>query len=149
MTHTLALHQNTLVVVADGHKALFLRNAGDELYPNLKVERTLEAPANPPSHEQGTDRPGRVRVAQTRSSVEAPDWHARAEDDFAGEVMAAIDTLHRAGHCARLVLVAPPRMLASLRAHIGAAADSVVAELDNDLANKPVGEIETHLKALH
>ncbi|WP_334174398.1 host attachment family protein [Pseudoxanthobacter sp.] len=149
MTHALALHQNTLVVVADGHKALFLRNAGDEVFPNLKVEQTLQAPANPPTREQGTDRPGRVRVAEVRSSVEATDWHARAEEAFAEEVMAEVAALHQAGRCARLVLVAPPRMLASLRSHTGSTADAVVAELDKDLTNEPVFEIETYLKALH
>ena len=44
--------------VGDGSKALFLCNAGDETYPNLKTERVV-VDHNPPTREQGTDKPGR------------------------------------------------------------------------------------------
>jgi hypothetical protein len=54
----LAIPHDALVFVGDGRKALFLRNAGDEKFPNLKTERVF-AEENPPTHEQGTDRPGR------------------------------------------------------------------------------------------
>ena len=43
------------VLVADGRKALLLKNAGDELHPNLKLEESLEAPPNPATHEHGTE----------------------------------------------------------------------------------------------
>jgi protein required for attachment to host cells len=42
-----------IVFVGDGRKALFLRNEGDEKYPNLKTERVF-LDHNPPTHEQGT-----------------------------------------------------------------------------------------------
>jgi hypothetical protein len=51
----------------DGRKALFLRNAGDEKFPNLKTERVF-AEENPPTHEQGTDRPV-VSFAPARSKM--------------------------------------------------------------------------------
>ncbi len=47
-----------LVFVGDGQKALVLRNAGDATTPRLVVERVFVA-ENPPTREQGSDRPGR------------------------------------------------------------------------------------------
>jgi protein required for attachment to host cells len=85
---------DALVLVSDGRKALFLRNHGDEKFPNLRVERVF-ADKNPPTHEQGTDRPGRAfsSVGDRRSSMEATDWHDLEEHRFAREVAAAIEKL--------------------------------------------------------
>jgi len=72
-----AIPHDALVFVGDGQRALFLRNAGDSTLPNLTTERVL-TDANLPTHEQGTDRPGRVfKRAGTnmRSGVETTDWH--------------------------------------------------------------------------
>ena len=48
------------VVICDGRKALVTVNAGDEKYLNLKVLEEHEH-KSPPTHEQGSDRPGRVQ----------------------------------------------------------------------------------------
>ena len=53
------LPHDAMVLVGDGRKALFLRNHGNERFPDLKVERVFSAP-DPPTHEQGSDRPGRA-----------------------------------------------------------------------------------------
>ena len=45
------------ILVADGKKALLLRNDGEELYPNLHVIKK-SVQENPATHVQGTDRPG-------------------------------------------------------------------------------------------
>ena len=71
---------DALVFVGDGQRALFLRNAGDSTLPNLTTERVL-TDENLPTHEQGTDRPGRVfKRAGTnlRSGVDTTDWHDMA-----------------------------------------------------------------------
>ena len=52
------LPHDAFVFVGDGRKALLLRNEGDEKFPNLKTERVF-TDVNPPTHEQGTDKPGR------------------------------------------------------------------------------------------
>ena len=73
----LAIPHDALIFVGDGRKALFLRNAGDEKFPNLKTERVF-ADENPPTYEQGTDRPV-VSFAHAgshrRGSIEQTDWH--------------------------------------------------------------------------
>src|SRR5208282_1270669 len=73
----LSIPHDAVVFVGDGRKALFLRNAGDEKFPDLKTERVF-AEENPPTHEQGTDRPGRgAESAGThrRTSMDQTDWH--------------------------------------------------------------------------
>jgi len=72
--------------VADGRKALLLRNVGNELHPSLMLEASFDAPPNPRTHEQGTDTPGRAITLGRRSAMEQTDWHLRAEEAFVGEV---------------------------------------------------------------
>ena len=82
----LRIPQGGFVFVGDGRKALFLRNAGDEKFPNLKIERVLTH-ANPPSHDQGTDRPGTTfaRAGTSRhAGMEPTDWH-RSEERRVGK----------------------------------------------------------------
>ena len=59
----LKIPHDAFVLVGDGRKALFLRNEGDEKYPNLKTERVLED-VNPLTHEQGSERPGHISKAR-------------------------------------------------------------------------------------
>src|SRR5271157_2856762 len=52
----LSIPHDAFVFVGDGRKALFLRNEGDEKFPNLVTERVF-VDENPPTHEQGPERP--------------------------------------------------------------------------------------------
>ena|SRR6516225_8024955 len=47
----LKIPHNAFVFVGDGRKALFLRNEGDEKFPNLKTESVFED-NNPPTHDK-------------------------------------------------------------------------------------------------
>src|SRR3954467_15196562 len=107
---------NALVLVGDGQKALFLRNRGNAQRPRLVVERILERD-NPPTREQGTDRPGRsnASVGVARSAMEETDWHDIAEERFAGELAEALYRHAHAGRFEKLVIIAPPRVLGNLR----------------------------------
>jgi protein required for attachment to host cells len=144
----LSIPPEALVFVGDGHKALFLRNAGDEKFPNLTTERVF-TDANPPTHEQGTDRPGRAfKRAGTnlRSAVETTDWHELEKERFADRVAAAMEQLVRAEKVKAIIVVAPPRTLAELRRVIHADVKKrIIAEIDKDLTRHPVWDIEKHL----
>jgi protein required for attachment to host cells len=144
----LKIPHNAFVFVGDGRKALFLRNEGDEKFPNLKTERVLED-ENPLTHEQGSERPGRVSKALDsgqRSAVEPVDWHHIEEHRFARKVAAAMEQVVRTRKVPALVVVAPPRTLADLRAAFHADVQArVIAEINKDLTKHPVGEIERHL----
>lgn len=150
MMGKLKVPHNAFVFVGDGRKALFLRNEGDETYPNLKTERVFED-VNLSTHEQGSERPGRVSKAfdsGQRSAVEPVDWHHLEEHRFAGQVAAAMEEIVRTRKVPALIVVAPPRTLADLRTAFHADVRSrIIAEINKDLTKHPVSEIEKHLAA--
>jgi protein required for attachment to host cells len=142
------LPHDALVFIGDGRKALFLRNAGDEKFADLRIERVF-AEENPPTHEQGSDRPGRgVESAGThrRSSIEQTDWHHLEEHRFAERVAKALEDLVRQRKVPAILIAAPPRTLADLRRVIHSDVKArIIAEVGKDLTKHPVGEIQTHL----
>jgi protein required for attachment to host cells len=144
----LKIPHDALIFVGDGRKALFLRNAGDEKFPNLKAEQVF-VDENPSTHEQGSDKPGRAfKRANThqRSSMDNADWHELEEQRFAHRVAAAMEHLVRERNVKALVVAAPPRTLAELRHSFHADVKRrIIAEIDKDLTKHPVGEIEKHL----
>ncbi len=144
----LRIPHNAFVFVGDGRKALFLRNEGDEMYPNLKTEQVFQD-VNPTTHEQGSERPGRLSKARDsgqRSAVESADWHEIEEHRFARKVAAAIEQVVRARKVPAIVVVAPPRTLADLRDAFHTDVQArVIAEINKDLTKHSVGQIETHL----
>ena len=144
----LEIPHDAFVFVGDGRKALFLRNAGDERFPNFRAERVF-VDDNPPTHEQGSDRPGRAfKRAGTnlRSGVEDTDWHELEQHRFAHRVAETMEHLVRERKVKALVVVAPPRTLADLRAAFHLDVKSrIIAEIDKDLTKHPLHEIEKHL----
>ena len=145
MSSKVSVPNGGLVVVADYGKALLIRNNGSPITLELEVTEVLEAPDNPPSHEQGTDRPGRAAFGSHRSAVEQTDWHAVAGRRFIEKTVRALEKAC-AGGVEAVVLVAPPRALADFRDTIPAGLRSaVVAELDKDLTGLPVEDIARHL----
>jgi protein required for attachment to host cells len=135
---------NALVLVGDGQKALFLRNKGSAQHVALEVERVLEQD-NPATREQGTDRPGRsvASVGAARSAVEEADWHHIAKERFADEIA---DALYRHAHenrFAKLVIIAPPKVLGNLRkAFHSEVTDRIIGEIPKELTAHPVPQIE-------
>lgn len=143
------LPHNSVVLVADGRKMLFLRNEGDDVHPNLVVE-TAEERANPATRDQATDAAGQASSPQghAQSSMEPTDFHQLEEDRFAAE---AADLLKRrafANEFDTLVVVAPPRTLGELRKHYHKEVSQRLAgELDKDLTGHPIPDIEKALLA--
>ena len=144
----LKIPNNALVFVGDGRKALFLRNHGDAKFPNLRTEKVFEE-ENPSTHEQGSDRPGRLgeaALAGRRSAVEPTDWHDIEEHRFARKVTAAMEQMVRATKAKALIVVAPPKTLAELRnAFAPDVKACIIAEINKDLTKHPLDEIEKHL----
>jgi protein required for attachment to host cells len=139
---TLVPH-NALVLVADARKAVLLRNVGSAAQLELRVSETFEAPPNPPSHLQGTDRPGRIRSFDRRSAMEDTDWHELAEKRFALSIAEAVEVAVNREAIPAVVVVAAPRTLSELRrAFPESIRRRITAELDRDLTGHPVAEIE-------
>lgn len=145
----LKIHPGEWVVVCDGAKALVLENTGDERFPNLKTREVYQQ-EDPPTHEQGTDAPGRAfgSVGSTRASVEQTDWHEQGERRFLERLAARLDAAVRSGEAKSIVIAAPPRALGALRqAYSDSLRNALAAEIDKDLVKMPVHEIEKHLAA--
>jgi protein required for attachment to host cells len=137
------------VVVCDGRKALILRNAGDAKFPNLQSQETHED-VNPATHDQGSDRPGRVHESAgiSRSSVAQTDWHDRREQAFLIQLAKRLDQAVAGGEAHKLIVIAPRRALGVLRdAYSPALREAVREEIAKDYVNKPVYEIEKLLAA--
>ena len=135
------------VVVCDGRKWLILENKGDAERPNLLIreERTAE---NPPTREQGSDRPGRARasVGGARSAVGQTDWHDQAEQEFLTALAQRLDRAAQASEVRGIVLVASPRALGMIRPQLSAAVAKLVhGQVDKDYAGMPVDQIEKRL----
>jgi protein required for attachment to host cells len=140
--------QDTLVLVGDGRKALFLRNRGGAGHPELFADRIMEQ-TNPPTREQGTDRPGRFEghAGTPRSAVEQTDWHSQAEDRFAAEVAQVLYKKAHEHDFEQLIVVAPPRTLGTLRsAFRKEVAQKVRAEIPKDLTAHALPDIARLLK---
>ncbi len=132
------------ILVGDGRKALVLRNDGTPQHPTLVVVDVLKDEPNPPTHAQGADRPGRVMQSANgkRSAVEQTDWHEIAEERFAAAIAQKLNAAANSDRFDKLILVAPPNTLASLRKGLDAkTAQRIVAEVNKDLTKHPVPEI--------
>lgn len=144
----IAIAPDDWVVVCDGRKWLIFENKGDAAQPNLvlREERTEE---NPPTREQGSDRPGRAyaSVGSGRSAVGQTDWHDQAERDFLTALAARLDKAAQAGEVRGIVLVASPRALGMIRPQLSAAVVRLVhGEVAKDYAGMPVDQIEKRLR---
>ena len=138
------LEKDTWVLIADGEKALFLRNLTDAENPHLDVVREEEQ-ENPPSREQGTHAPGRFNDGPNvqRSAVQDTDWHQLAKERFAKDLADILYKQAHRGDFDRLVLVADPSTLGELRDELHQAViDKVVGEVPKTLTNHPLDDIE-------
>lgn len=143
----LKIDQGGWVVLCDGRKAIILVNVGDRTYPNLRAAESCEH-ADSPTHNQGTDAPGRVysSVGPARSTVEQTDWHDQAERDFLHGIANRLDRAVQEGETKALIIVAPPRALGMLReVFTDRVRQAVREEIDKDLMRLPIYEIEKRL----
>ena len=135
------------VVVCDGGKALILENSGSPTAVKLDTREVREHD-NAPTHQQGTDRPGRVHqaVGDARSAVEQADWHDEAEHVFLESLARRLDAAIAAGETSDLIIIAAPRALGMLRLTYSPAIRRVLrGEIDKDYVKVPIREIEKHL----
>ncbi len=163
---------NALVVVADGRKMLFLRNAGDATLLDLRVEQK-EVQVNPKDSDQKRDAsggasstqsgPGAPAVAQNgsmhargggaqfapaRGTMGETDFHQLEEDRFAAEIAEMLRKRALKNDYDALIVAAPPRTLGELRKHYHKEVqDRVTGELDKDLTGHSVDQIEKLLSA--
>ena len=80
--------------------------------------------------------------------MEETDWHQLAEDRFAVEIAATLYRRVHAGHCEKLVIVAPPKVLGEMRKAFHKEVSACIsAEIPKELTSHPLPEIEKILAA--
>ena len=143
------LPHNAAVLVADGRKILFLRNEGDDAYPNLVVEHAEEQ-ANPKDSDQKTDAPGLSfsSVGSGRSTMDEVDFHQQEEDRFAADAADLLKRRALANDFESLIVIAPPRTLGELRKHYhDSVSTRISGEINKDLTGHPTADIEAAIRA--
>lgn len=131
------------VVVADGRKYMVLRNHADDERVDLRVH-DVEEGTNPPTRDQGTDKPGRLHdPARGRSAVADTDWHDLEEERFAEDLAERLNGWALAGRLERFVLAADPRTLGRLRPELHKEAEArLLGDVDKDLTSLTIEDIE-------
>lgn len=143
----LRIDHGAWVMVGDGEKALFMRNEGDAEYPNLQVIEAWKND-NPPTSEQGADRPGRsfASAGTHRSAMQETDWHRLEKHLFASRIAEGLYQSAHRNEYSQLVIAAPPVILGELRKSMHQeVTDRIIAEVAKDLTNLPSHEIEKAL----
>lgn len=132
-----------LVLIADGEKALFLRNEGDARHPDLHVVRKKEQD-NPPDREQSANRRGRMFDGTGhKSAVDDTDWHELAKDRFAAELADILYERAHRGEFDELIVAAAPSTLGELRSNWHQEVERrIIAEIDKNLTNHQIADIE-------
>jgi protein required for attachment to host cells len=145
----MTLAPNTLVLVADGRKALFLRNEGDARQIDLRTT----------SHQEREDRkdsdiktdasgqsPAPAGTGLPGGTMGEPDFHQQEEDRFARDLAEKINAMALAGKFDALVVIAPARTMGELRPlwHKEVSA-RLVGEHVKAMTDRPVSDIEALL----
>ena len=144
------LNHNARVLVTDGGRATVFRNAGQVGKTDLRPFKSYHQD-NPPTREQGTDKPPRSNnVSGSRSSIEATDFHQQAEDRFIQGIAQDMEKDLAAGEFSELIVVAPPVALGVYRkAASQKLQQATLMEINKDLTkHAPNAIAEIVVKAL-
>ena len=138
------LNAGAWVLIADGEKALFLRNDMDAQDYNLTVVR-IEEQENPSDYEQSANRPGRMHDGGPgqKSALDDTDWHQLAKERFAKDLADILYKQAHKGKFEQIVVVAPAPTLGELRKELHKeVSDKVIAEIAKEYTNHPIDKIE-------
>jgi protein required for attachment to host cells len=136
------------VLIADSEKFQVFENHGDQEVIDLRVRKYDETP-NPPTREQGSDRPGRFPSPHGQSSAVADtDWHVLQKKTAAKDLADKVNKWSEKGDFKSLVLIADPKTLGVMRSHLNTSvSDKILSEIPKDLTHHTVDDIERLLDA--
>lgn len=147
--HLSGLPRGAWVLIADGEKALFLRNVGDDMDMNLEVIRKDEQD-NPKAQDWAANRPGRMHDTGPghKSAVDDTDWHELEKERFAKEVAEHLYSKAHAGAFDKLVIAASRPVLSALRSAMHKEVqDKIMLDVPKVLTNHPLDEVERRICA--
>jgi len=138
----------TWIVIADGSHARIVLNDGPGKGVKAGPERTFSA-VNVAGREIMADRPGRSfdSAGQGRHAMEPrTDPREVEQQKMLHELAKYLEQEAKKGSYDRLVIVAPPRALGSLRSELPPGARTKVSgELDKDLTQVAIHDLAGHL----
>ena len=140
----MGIANDTLVLVTDGRKMLFLRNEGDAEHMNLQVESKRRRDDSSES-ELGTDEPGSTfsSGSPARSSYEETDFHQLEEDRWVHEAADLVNSRALKNEFDQLVIIAPPKALGELRPKLHKETEKrCILQIDKEMTNQPLKDIE-------
>lgn len=134
MSDVVSIPQRTLVVVADGHQALFLRSQGVKDGLTL-TEESRVTPQNLADEGPSGSRPEEQTPRQTDEAT------------FAKQLAGKLYTMRQANEFDLMVLAADPQTLGQLRDTMHkSVSDSIILSLDKHLTNHSIGDIAKILR---
>jgi protein required for attachment to host cells len=140
------LAHNTLILVADGRKALFLRNKGDAQQPDIRVTADRERQDRKDSDIKtgpAGQSPAPAGTGLAGGTMQEPDFHQQEEDRFAKSLAEEINEMALASKFDSLVVVAPARTMGILRPLWHKETVSrIVGEHLKEMVGRPVADIE-------
>ncbi|CUH75641.1 host attachment protein [Tropicibacter naphthalenivorans] len=144
---TSGLPRGAWVLVADGEKALFLRNIGDATDMNLEVVKK-DTQDNPKAQDWAANRPGRMHDngPGQKSAVDDTDWHELEKERFAKDLGEYLYKQAHKGAFDDLVIVASRPVLSELRNSLHKEVqDKILFDVAKVLTNQPIDELEKSL----
>lgn len=145
------LKQGLWVVVADGARATVYVNEGTAFEPRLQSVRTYDE-HHAKTSELGDSKPSRTfeSTGHSRSAMETPDLHQRAEDRFVDKIMGDLAKDAAAGAFDNVIIVAPPVALGEMRKVADSHLSPRIARwIDKDLTKESIPKItDAVVKAL-
>ncbi len=139
----------TLIIIADDENARFVLNEG--VGKGLRECAVLSVAQFAEDTITYEDRPGRGSggPAGRHGYESGASADEMGRDRFARHLSQALDQEWRELGPDRLILVAPPKMLGTLRGRIAAVARGAVsAELAKDLVKVPLADLTAHLEGV-
>jgi protein required for attachment to host cells len=143
------MHPLTWILTADGHHSrVWEWKSRDEpltLVPDFirKVENASKF-----SRDMKSDKPGRSFASKgmERSSIEPrSDPHTHEKDEFARALAGDLDEALKAHRFRKLIVIAPPHMLGSLRQNFSSQLEqAILGESDKDYMNADVEALYYH-----
>lgn len=144
-------HTPVWIVIADGGRArVVVRATHDRGFETI---RSFDAvAAHQSSAALGSERPGRTgeRASGLHHAIEPrTDRHQQAKKAFAALVADTINQAAGSGEFLSVILIAPTRVLATIRGGLDARArDMVAGSLAKDLTKVPDGDLPAHLASV-
>lgn len=145
----MALPHNALVLVADGTKALFLRNQGDQNQIDLRTE-AHDKRADRKDREIKTDAPGTAVTRMSsgggdtfRPAMTETDFHQQEEDRWVKKAAAELRQRVLRNDFDALAIIAPPKALAVIRKELHKEVEKrIVLTINKEMTDRPIPDIE-------